>query len=62
MPKFYTGKQVIKAGEDLINIKVTNDEKKFSSAMDVLSFWRFSHEEPLKIAFSILQEVTLQKD
>lgn len=62
MPKIYTGKQIIKAGEDLINLKVIEDEERFSLAMDVLSFWRFSHEEPLDIAFSILQEVTLQKD
>lgn len=46
MPDSYTGKQIIRAGENLINPEITADDEKFSFAMDVLSFWRFSHEEP----------------
>ncbi len=35
---------------------------KFLLAMDVLSFWRFSHEIPLEVALSILQKATLEQD
>lgn len=62
MPKSYTGKQIIKAGEDLINPSFSEDHEKFSFAMDVLSFWRFSHEVPLEVALSILQKATLEQD
>jgi ppGpp synthetase/RelA/SpoT-type nucleotidyltranferase len=58
----YTGKQIIRAGEDLINPDITEDNEKFSFAMDVLSFWRFSHEEALEIAFTKLQTIALQQD
>jgi len=62
MSQKYTGKQIIRAGEDLINSNIKEDNKKFSFAMDVLSFWRFSHEEALEVAFTKLQTVALQQD
>jgi len=62
MPKSFTGKQIIKAGEDLINPDFSEGHEKFLFAMDVLSFWRFSHEIPLEVALSILQKATLEQD
>lgn len=63
MEKKYTGKQVSKAGEDLIDIaRMLKDNEKFEAALDVLSYWRFSHEIPLSIAFGKLQEVAFKKD
>lgn len=58
----YTGKQVIKAGETLIQNPGPIDMADFSFAMDVLSYWRFSHEHPLEVALQRLREVTLKKD
>ncbi|MYN42182.1 (p)ppGpp synthetase [Duganella sp. FT109W] len=59
----YSGKQVIKAGEQLLieDLK-TSDPDTYFSAMDVLSYWRFSHEKPLDIAFTMLEGVAKQKD
>lgn len=62
MSKKFSGKQVIKAGENLISEKVLLDEMAFNAAFDVLSYWRFSHEIALENAFSILQKVSYQKD
>ncbi|TYK66669.1 RelA/SpoT domain-containing protein [Colwellia echini] len=52
----YSGKQVIKAGEILIADDISEDMPKFSEMMDILSYWRFSHEEPLEKALEIIQE------
>jgi len=54
----YSGKQVIRAGEILLDDNI----KEFESAMDILSYWRFSHEVPLGKALKILQETTLKID
>jgi hypothetical protein len=58
MSKKYTGKQIIKAGERLLDDNIED----FESAMDILSYWRFSHEIPLGGALKILQETTLKID
>ena len=59
----YTGKQIIKAGEDLIDSEVMNqDPDRFSDAMDIMSYWRFKHETSLDIAFMLLQEISYKKD
>lgn len=58
----YTGKQVIRAGEDLISSLAEDDLDKFRHAMDVLSYWRYSHEYPLEQAIILLQEKTLPVD
>lgn len=59
----YTGKQIIKAGEALLDREhMTLNPDKFTAAMDILSYWRFSHETPLENAFILLQEVSLKKD
>lgn len=56
----YTGKQIIKAGEQLIDTNISASE--FEAAMDVLSYWRFSHEYALEEALKILQKTTLKFD
>ena len=59
----YSGKQVIKAGETLLSPNLgDNDPVLFSKSMDVLSFWRFSFENALDTAFSILVKVALPHD
>lgn len=60
MKSSYSGKQVIKAGE--IFLKDNVDKFQLEAAMDVLSYWRFSHEVPLGKAFELLQETTLKID
>lgn len=54
----YSKKQVERAGESLKQDSILIDRKKFSEVMKVLSYWRFSHEEPLETAFALLQEET----
>ncbi|WP_081678983.1 RelA/SpoT domain-containing protein [Methylobacter luteus] len=61
MNKKYTGKQVIKAGEFLEG-DIINSADEFDRAMDILSYWRFSHEVPLGEALEILREITLKID
>ena len=61
--KKYSGKQVEKAGialQDLNNLIIDND--KFESVMDVLSYWRSSHEESLDLALDKLEDVVSKKD
>lgn len=62
MAQKYSGKQISKAGENLLKEELTKNKKLFSETMDILSFWRFSHATPLEKAFSYLQEITLAKD
>ena len=58
--KNYSGKQVIKAGDMLIDPNITED--KFEEALDILSYWRFSHEKPLAYALNLLQSISLKID
>lgn len=59
----YSGKQVIKAGEALIDAEaMAADPDEFSAAMDVMSYWRFSHEIPLENAFTLLQKIAIKQD
>lgn len=59
----YSGKQVIKAGETLLLSNLSDtDPNLFSRSMDILSFWRFSFEDALDTAFSILVRETLPHD
>uniref|UniRef100_C6E4I1 RelA/SpoT domain protein n=1 Tax=Geobacter sp. (strain M21) TaxID=443144 RepID=C6E4I1_GEOSM len=60
--KKYSGKQVIRAGEMLLNDAVFENGAEFESAMDVLSYWRFTHEMPLEEAFKVIQDIALQVD
>ncbi len=58
----YSGKQVIRAGEEFLSDDIFSDPEKFNSAMDVLSYWRFQHEVPLEKALSILKKESTTKD
>lgn len=63
MENSYSGKQVSKTGKYFLDFpKIMEDQEKFNQAMDVLSYWRFSHEVPLDFAFQILQTVCLKVD
>ncbi len=63
MEKKYSGKKIIKAGETLLipNLEGINKDL-FSSSMDILSYWRFTHEVPLKAASEKLQLVSRDID
>ena len=60
MSKRYSGKQVIRAGEMFLDDKIFDAEKddQFQHAMEVLSYWRFSHEEPLNKAHLLVRSAT----
>lgn len=62
MPEKYSGKKVIKAGEQFLSDAVFNNEEALSSAMDVLSYWRFSHEVALDNALELLETISLDVD
>ncbi|MGS0741233.1 RelA/SpoT domain-containing protein [Glaciimonas sp. GG7] len=58
MEKMYSGKAVARAGEKLVDEELIKRTEEYSAAMDVLSYWRFSHEKPLDVAFNMLQKIT----
>jgi ppGpp synthetase/RelA/SpoT-type nucleotidyltranferase len=60
--KKYSGKRVIKAGEELKDLSDEQTDEEFRVTFDVLSYWRFGHEYPLNNALSLLREVVLKKD
>ena len=52
----YSKSQVGKAGQALASGKL--DQNKFEQAMDVLSWWRYQHEQPLEHAYQVLKSIT----
>jgi ppGpp synthetase/RelA/SpoT-type nucleotidyltranferase len=62
MNEQYSGKQVIKAGEQLLRFDILEDENAVNAALDVVSYWRFSHETALENALNLLKDTTLQID
>jgi len=61
--KKYSNTQVQKSGEAFRDFsKLIEDEKKFDEYMEVLSYWRVSHENPLAEAYGILQNIVLKHD
>ena len=62
MTEKYSGKQIIKAGKCLIDVNISQDDEAFLQATEVLSYWRYSHEEALESAFVLVQEVALKHD
>ncbi|MCI5166550.1 MAG: hypothetical protein D3903_10775 [Candidatus Electrothrix sp. GM3_4] len=63
MKQKYSGKQISKTGEALLDFEtVLNDKEKFEQMMNVLSYWRSTHQIPLNHAFKKLQEISLQND
>lgn len=51
----FSGKEVIRAGERLVDDKLFDNTDEFSRVMDVLSYWRFTHELPLEKALEMVQ-------
>lgn len=62
MIKKYSGKQVIRSGEQLITSEIYENEEALNAAFDVLAYWRFSHEQALENALLLLQKTTLEID
>lgn len=62
MAKNYSGKQVIQAGEQLLRDDILEDEFAVNAALDVVSYWRFSHEGALENALNLLEATTLEID
>jgi ppGpp synthetase/RelA/SpoT-type nucleotidyltranferase len=59
----FTKTRVQKAGEAFREFdSLIKDEKKFNETMNVLSYWRLSHENPLNEAYNILQNNVLKHD
>lgn len=53
--EWYSWNQIEKAWKEFV--KLNFDSKEFDEAMNILSFWRFTHEKPLNIAFDFLQGI-----
>lgn len=62
MAKKYSGKRVIKAGEELKDFSRKYSDEEFQEMFDVLSYWRYSHEKPLESALALTKEIVLKKD
>ena len=62
LKKKFSGKEVIRAGERLIDDSISSDSKEFSKVMDVLSYWRFTHEMPLEKALEMVQSYAKSQD
>jgi len=58
----FSGKQVIRAGEDLILPNIVEQPEAFTKAMNILSEWRFSHDEAIFIALNKLKPIAIKKD
>jgi ppGpp synthetase/RelA/SpoT-type nucleotidyltranferase len=58
----YSGKDVIRAGEQLVASNFFENKKDLEAVLDILSYWRFSHEKPLAKALDILIAETLKVD
>jgi len=58
MTKTYSGSRIAKAGKQLIGDDIAARDE----ALEVLSYWRFSHEKPLDNALKLLQEHATAKD
>lgn len=59
--KRYSRSQVTRAGKKLKNGEY-DSESELEQLMDVLSFWRLEHEQPLNDAFNLLKKETLKID
>lgn len=62
MAKKYSGKRIIKAGEELRDFSGKQTEEEFQETFDVLSYWRFSHEQPLEFALALTKDIVFRKD
>lgn len=57
----YTGKRIAKAGDDL-RVFNTLSENELKDTMDVISFWRQAHEEPVKQALELISKIVYPID
>jgi len=64
MDKMYSGKKVIKAGDFFLKPTEESEayEREKELAMNVMSYWRLSHEEPLNEAEKLLSDITNKHD
>ena len=64
MNELFSGKQVIKAGDQFLNDSIfdSHREAEFQKAMEILSYWRFSHEQPLNEARKLLFDLSHKED
>lgn len=62
LKKNYSGKEIIHAGERLVDPELISNKDEFEKVLDILSFWRFSHEEPLDEALKILETLSMRVD
>lgn len=58
----FSGKKVNKAGEKLLALDISTRDEEFSECIEILSYWRSAHEEPLEVAFSKLQQISKNHD
>jgi ppGpp synthetase/RelA/SpoT-type nucleotidyltranferase len=57
----YTGKKIARAGDDLRVFDSLSDEA-LKNMMEVISFWRQAHEEPVKNALDLLSSIVIPID
>ncbi|BFM36828.1 MULTISPECIES: RelA/SpoT domain-containing protein [Acinetobacter] len=50
----FSKKDVVRAGKNLIDDDLLNDQEKFNSTMDILTYWRDSHLVPLEKSNQLL--------
>ena len=62
MSEKYTGKQVRRAGEILRDFNIPTETDEFQWGLEVLSYWRFTHETPLGEAIELLEKSSLNHD
>ena len=60
--KKYSGNEVNRAGNALRDADAVADPIQVDHALDVLAYWRYSHEASLEHASSLLQSVATRKD
>lgn len=59
----YSGKQIIKAGDTLATDNIAEENPQaFEAALEILSYWRTSHEYPLSEAVEILSKSAKKYD
>lgn len=61
-PTKYSGVQVNRAGDQLRRDNLILNQEEFSAVLDVISYWRSEHDEPLKVSFLTLQDVVARID
>ena len=50
------------ANDQLRRDNLILDQKEFSAVLDVISYWRSEHDEPLKVSFLTLQDAVAHID